>query len=443
MDPRPRPRLHFTPRAGWINDPHGIVHAGGRYHLFFQYNPAGIGWAPAIRWGHAVSADLLTWEELPVALEPGPGEVGCWSGSLVLDGDVPTILYTRVTGPDLALGQVAVARGTPDLAAWRRDPPAAVVAGPPAGLGVRSFRDPFVWAAGDGWRMIVGAGLDDGSGAAIQYRSADLVTWTPDGVLARRPATETAGSWTGAMWECPQLFELDGTWVLLVSVWADEVLHHVAYGLGDYDGATFTARTWGSLSHGDQLYATTAFRDADGRRCVLSWLREPAAGMPAGSPWAGAHSLPRVLGLDGDRLVATPHPNLAGHGGPATVSATAGAPLDLDPLGTAATVVLETAGAATVTRGSLTLAADPAGGTVTVTQAGTPLLVMPAAAAHPGHPPRLVVRMIVDADILEVTVDGVAGVGATRCAAEPDARVTVRPTGTPAALTVRVTRYPG
>ncbi|GAA0798217.1 glycoside hydrolase family 32 protein [Spirilliplanes yamanashiensis] len=408
-----RPLLHFTPRTGWINDPHGVVHADGRYHLFFQHNPAGSVWAEAIHWGHAVSDDLLTWEELPVALSPDGGEAGCWSGSLVLDGGEPVLFYTRVRQPDWAVGQVAVARGSKDLETWRREPVDAVVPGPPPELGVTAFRDPAVWRAGDGWRMLVGASLAGVDGAALQYSSDDLLGWRFDGVVAQRPTTAREGTRTGAMWECPHLFELDGSWVLLFSVWADETLHHVAYGVGDYDGVAFTARSWHRFGHGEQMYATTTFLDADGRRCVLSWLREHADAAPGDR--AGAHSLPWVLRLDGDTLVATPHPNLCGEPAPP-----AGA------LGPAAQVVLAADGPATVTRGALTLTTDPAAGTVTVAEGGAPRLTMPWG-------PR--VRLIVDADIVEVAVDGVAGVGSTRCAPEPDAPLAVE------GGTVAVTRY--
>jgi uncharacterized protein (DUF1810 family) len=158
--------------------------------------------------------------------------------------------------------------------------------------------------------MLLGARLTCGDGAALQYRSADLITWDYDGVLAQRSPRDTAGTWTGSMWECPQLFALDGTWVLLISILDAGVPQYVAYALGDYDGRRFAARVWGRFGHGDLIYATTAFLDADGRRCVMSWLRERGGAAPAGSPWAGALSLPWVLRVEGDLLVARPHPNL-------------------------------------------------------------------------------------------------------------------------------------
>jgi beta-fructofuranosidase len=292
---RTRPDLHFTARQGWINDPHGVVHDGARYHLFFQYNPAGTAWGEAVHWGHATSPDLIAWTEHPPALAPEAGEIGCWSGSVVLAAE-PNLFYTRIVPGDPRYGQIARAVGSDDLMSWRRSPAASVVAGPPPG--VVEFRDPVVSRAGDGWRMHVGAQLAGGAGALVQYHSADLGTWAYDGIVV-------AGG--PGMWECPQLFELDGAWVLLISVVQDGAGSHVEYGLGDYDGTRFRARVWGRFSHGDAMYATTAFLDADGRRCVMSWLRESE---PVTSPWAGALSVPWVLRVDGDVLTAAPHPNI-------------------------------------------------------------------------------------------------------------------------------------
>jgi beta-fructofuranosidase len=82
-----RPAFHFTPRAGWVNDPLGLTYHGGRYHLFYQFVPGQTVWSPQCRWGHAVSDDLLTWTELDVVLEPGDGDGGCWSGALVTAAD--------------------------------------------------------------------------------------------------------------------------------------------------------------------------------------------------------------------------------------------------------------------------------------------------------------------------------------------------------------------
>ena len=64
-----RPNFHFTPQNNWMNDPNGMFYLDGEYHLFFQYYPEDNIWGP-MHWGHAISNDLITWEELPIALYP-------------------------------------------------------------------------------------------------------------------------------------------------------------------------------------------------------------------------------------------------------------------------------------------------------------------------------------------------------------------------------------
>jgi len=404
-----RPGYHFTVPAGWINDPLGLTwHEtpdGGRYELFYQFNPDAPAWSVACRWGQATSEDLVRWRYPRTALEPGPGEDGCWSGSVAVDRGRPVIVYTSVLAGSPDLGRIALAPGDEAWRRWSADPGGPVVPAP--GEGYAHLRDPYVWRDGDGWRMAIGAGTADGRPEVLQYSSADLRTWRPDGVLAG-PRSDVDGP-GGTAWECPQLFRLDGAWVLLVSVW-DDGPSHVALAVGDYDGRRFTARSWQRLPD-DACYATTAFADAQGRRCALSWLRGVA-----GSDWAGALSVPWLLGRDGNRVTFSPHPDVDTlrtrvRADPGAAVLCAGSPVTV-PVGRHADVVLQAylgeAPLAVTLAGSagrlLAVTAEPAEAAVRVVPAaGRAAARLPMRPAPDG---RIDLRLLVDAGVVEVFSGG-------------------------------------
>jgi len=306
-----RPILHFTAETGWINDPHGITYRDGGYHLFFQYVPGSLVWAPNCHWGHATGPDLLSQQEGPIAIAPGDGDDGIWTGSLVTDAaGRSTVFYTSVSVPDIGIGRVRVAR--PFDEGWQVWEKGSIVASKPEELEITAYRDPFVFRDGDRWRMFLGAALADGTAVALGYESTDLEEWRYYGIAAQRSTAETDPVWTGALWECPQLFEIDGRHVMVTSVWDDDVLHYAAYGVGSYRDGVFVADSWGQLSYGQSYYAPSFFRDAAGAPSLMFWMRGVA---DADAGWAGALSVPYSLRLDGDVLIAEPHPDVDAHRG--------------------------------------------------------------------------------------------------------------------------------
>ena len=88
-----RPQVHFSAKRGWINDPNGLYYENGVYHMFFQHNPASRDWGN-MHWGHAVSTDLVNWEQKECALYPD--EMGTmFSGSAIIDKKNVTGLKTN------------------------------------------------------------------------------------------------------------------------------------------------------------------------------------------------------------------------------------------------------------------------------------------------------------------------------------------------------------
>jgi len=306
VDDPARPGCHFTPPANWLNDPNGLIRWNDRYHVFYQYNPAGP-FHNTIHWGHAVSDDLVHWTDEPVALAPspdGPDRDGCWSGCAVDDDGTATILYTGGDGrtqlPCLATTD------DPNLCRWEKHGDNPVIESPPDDLDIletehwrAEFRDHSIWQADGEWHQIIGTGLEDRGGAALLYTSPDLREWHYEGPLL------VGDDGPGTVWECPELLDLGEKQLLHVSDY-----ENVAYFLGDVDGSSFDVQRRGLLDHGD-FYAPQSLRDGD-RTVMWGWLpeaRDLSAQWDAG--WSGALSLPRVLSTDSDgRLRQQPAPEV-------------------------------------------------------------------------------------------------------------------------------------
>jgi beta-fructofuranosidase len=294
-----RPGYHLAGPAGWLNDPNGLIQWDGRYHVFYQYNPAGP-FHGTIHWGHAISDDLVHWEDRPVALAPdpdGPDRDGCWSGCAVDDDGTPTVLYTggreREQLPCLAV--------SPDdsLDRWEKDPANPVIESAPTDVDVLStddwaaeFRDHCVWREADTWYHVIGSGVTDVGGTALLYRGETLDEWEYVGPLL-------TGDWegAGAVWECPELLRFGEYDLLHVSNYED-----VEYFVGTADlvSPNFHVESHDRLDYGD-FYAPQSLETDDGRTLLFGWLpeaRSTRAQWEAG--WSGCLSLPRELDVTDD-----------------------------------------------------------------------------------------------------------------------------------------------
>lgn len=284
-----RPRFHFLPEPGWMNDPVPI-YALGAYHVFFQYQPGRPYWGN-IAWGHACSADLVRWEQWPSALAPtpgGPDAGGCWTGSVVDDGGTFRALYTGVAP------QVQCLASSSDLVRWDKyaGNPVIPVAQRPAGTG-ETFRDPCVWHEAGTWYMVLGADVPGGGGRPLLYRSLDLLRWQYVHPLCGGSVVRD---------ECPDLFALGGRHVLLSS------RDHAAWAVGSFSCLRFTPQRHGLLDAA-ALYAVKTLLDARGRRIAWGWVREqrPVADQVCAG-WSGVLSLPRVLRILADGTVGAEPP---------------------------------------------------------------------------------------------------------------------------------------
>lgn len=314
-----RPLVHFTPPYGWMNDPNGLVHADGLFHLCYQHHPDGLDWGP-MHWGHATSRDLVSWRHQPMALIPD--HLGAaFSGSAVVDHDgvagfgrgALVAFYTHFQ-EDVPQCQ-GVAYSVDGGTTWQPYDGNPVLDAPG---GLTDFRDPkvFRYDEGDGpghWVMVLAAGQE-----VALYRSDDLLHWEPSSRFGLRHGAH------GGLWETPDLFELEveetgeRRWVLVVSVQEGGPAggSGTQYFVGDFDGKAFAGDDppevvrW--VDHGADFYAPQSWSDApDGRRIWLAWMSNWAyARSTPARTWRGAMTVPRDVFLHRwfDRLVLAQRP---------------------------------------------------------------------------------------------------------------------------------------
>jgi len=251
-----RPQVHFSSRRGWNNDPNGLVWYNGEYHLFYQHNPFEKYWEN-MHWGHAVSKDLVHWEELGIALEPDTlGTM--FSGSAVIDKDNTSgwgkdalVVFYTAAGKQMTQNVAYSTDNGRTFTKYKGNP----VLGPD--------RDPkvFWYEPKKTWVMVL---YNDNYN--IIYNSKDLKKWVEKSIVP-------------GFYECPEFFELavDGNpnnkkWVMYGA--------SGTYMTGSFDGELFTPEhgkyfySWGS-----QYAAQTYNNIQDGRRIQIGWGRIEHKGM--------------------------------------------------------------------------------------------------------------------------------------------------------------------
>lgn len=265
-----RPALHFTAERGWINDPNGLVFHDGYWHLFYQHHPDSLQWGP-MHWGHARSCDLITWEHLPIALEPG--RLGAaFSGSAVVDHDGTAGFGTGAVVAIYTLnsdtGQTQAIAHSSDGILFTPFSGNPVLLQPPD---CKDFRDPKVFRYNDSWIMVLAVGTQ-----VWIYQSVDLRNWS----LTSRYTDKPASDW--GTWETPDLFPLphpvhgEPVWVLTIGMTSDAPAGGggTYYRTGMFDGTTFTSTdgTGHWADHGPDFYAPQSWSGTGDRRVVLAWM---------------------------------------------------------------------------------------------------------------------------------------------------------------------------
>lgn len=300
-----RPQIHFSQKVGWNNDVNGMVYYEGEWHLFFQHNPVGWKWGN-MTWGHAISKDLVHWEQQPNKLFPRTMAVGaCYSGGAVID-ERNTAGFQ--TGQDDVMVAFLTDTGAGEALAYSNDRGRTFTWYEGNPVVTHKGRDPkVIWyayeegdrplnarteALGGHWVMAL---YDEKGGRNIAfYSSMDLKNWTEQSHLY-------------GYYECPEIFELpvDGDrdtthWVVLGA--------DAQYALGSFDGRAFTPGHEGKhrLFYGHYYAAQTFDNAPDDRRIQMAWARIEMPGMPFNQTFTFPHEMTLRTTSEGVRMFAEP-----------------------------------------------------------------------------------------------------------------------------------------
>ena len=219
--------LHLPDRWVWDS---WLADTGSEYHLFFLQAPRSLDdqaerhlYASV---GHAVSRDLRDWEVLGTVLEPGPPNswegLAVWTGSVIEHGGTWFMYYTGTQQDEPGVDQRLALATSNDLSTWTRHPANPVIEIDPRWyerVVLDAWRDPWVTRDpdGDGFHALITAranhGPEDARGVIGHAWSPDLISWEV------RPPLSEPGEF-GHL-EVPQVEIVDGTPILLFSVWVD------------------------------------------------------------------------------------------------------------------------------------------------------------------------------------------------------------------------------
>ena len=272
-----RPQVHFSSRRGWHNDPNGLVYQNGEYHLYYQHNPHSTKWGN-MHWGHAVSNDLLHWNELVDALNTPNHDDMAFSGSAVIDTGNTSGFRKNGVDPIIAVF-TSTGRGECLALSYDKGRTFKDYEGNP--VVKHKGRDPkvFWYQPGRHWVMVVydeshtsdiGLGLKSMNFELSVYNSPDLKNWAYQSSLP-------------GFFECPELFQIEvegepnnAKWVIYA---ADG-----KYKVGDFDGKKFTVeQDLRTYDNGDVFYASQTYNNIglnDGRRIQVGWARIQFDSMP-------------------------------------------------------------------------------------------------------------------------------------------------------------------
>lgn len=304
-----RPTYHLASPTGLLNDPNGLIFDGEKYHIFYQWFPYDAMHGMK-HWKHFITTDFQHYTEADPLI---PDEMfeshGCYSGGAILWQDQIVAFYTGNTrrasdNQRVPHQNIAIFDKSGKLLEKR-----CIIDQAPAGY-TEHVRDPKPFVTAEGKiRFVLGAQRENLTGTALLYEMDDLNA-TPR--LLGELAVQDFDNSHVFMWECPDLFQLDGKDVF---VWSPQGKlreshrfqnnYHATYALGTLNGLTLQAEQIEELDYGFDFYAPQTVQNSD--RIMFGWVGLPDLTYPTDRyKWHSTLSLPRRLSLSHGKIVQRP-----------------------------------------------------------------------------------------------------------------------------------------
>lgn len=311
--------FHIMPPVGWLNDPNGLCYFKGEYHVFFQYSPFNCNGGLKL-WGHYKSPDLINWTYLGVPLlsDEAFDCHGVYSGSAFVEDDIMYLFYTgnvkyrgdydyitdgRESNTIMVSSMDGISFTNKQLIMQHKDYPNHLTC---------HVRDPKVFKLGQAYYMVQGARTMSDTGEVIVLESKDKIIWENVNVLKSDQSF-------GYMWECPDLFFMEGQTILSVSpqgVDTQGINYENIYQSGYYFlkgdfRSDYTLSEFKEYDRGFDFYAPQTFEDENNRRILIGWMGLPDIDDLYYNPtvkygWQHALTIPRELKIENGKLLQAP-----------------------------------------------------------------------------------------------------------------------------------------